>query len=54
MKKLASLLIYVGLAINVSAQDILFQETFEDDGSDSRYTVEGGGAYELVDIQSDL
>ena len=39
MKKLASLLIYVGLAINVSAQDILFQETFEDDGSDSRYTV---------------
>ena len=42
MKKLASLLIYVGLAINVSAQDILFQETFEDDGSDSRYTVEGG------------
>ena len=54
MKKLASLLIYVGLAINVSAQDILFQETFEDDGSDSRYTVEGWGVYELVDIQSDL
>ena len=54
MKKLASLLIYIGLAINVSAQDILFQETFEDDGSDSRYTVEGGEVYELVDIQSDL
>jgi hypothetical protein len=54
MKKLASLLIYVGLATNVGAQDILFQETFEDDGSDSRYTVEGWGVYELVDIQSDL
>ena len=53
MKKLASLLIYVGLAINVSAQDILFQETFEDDGSESRYTVEGGAVYELVDIRND-
>ena len=53
MKKLASLLIYIGLAINVSAQDILFQETFEDDGSESRYTVEGGAVYELVDIRND-
>jgi len=54
MKKLAPLLTCVGLAININAQDILFQETFEDDGSDSRYTVEGGEVYELVDIQSDL
>ena len=44
----------VGLACSAGAQEILFQETFETDGSDDRYTIEGGAVYELVDIQSDL
>ena len=44
----------VGLACSTSAQEILFQETFEDDGSENRYYVEGGAVYELEDIRSDL
>lgn len=44
----------VGLACSTGAQEILFQETFEDDGSENRYYVEGGAVYELEDIQSDL
>ena len=44
----------VGLACSTSAQEILFQETFEDDGSENRYYVEGGSVYELEDIRSDL
>ena len=44
----------VGLACSTGAQEILFQETFEDDGSENRYYVEGGAVYELEDIRSDL
>ena len=44
----------VGLACSTGAQEILFQETFEDDGSENRYYVEGGSVYELEDIRSDL
>ena len=47
------LMVAVGLASSAGAQEILFQETFEDDGSESRYTVEGGAVYELVDIRND-
>ena len=46
-------MVAVGLASSAGAQEILFQETFEDDGSESRYTVEGGAVYELVDIRND-
>ena len=52
--KHAGLMAAVGLACSAGAQEILFQETFETDGSDDRYTIEGGAVYELVDIQSDL
>ena len=49
-----AILATAGLACSVSAQEVLFQETFEDDGSENRYYVEGGAVYELEDIRSDL
>lgn len=38
----------------VSGQEILLQESFEDDGNGTRYTVEGGEVYEVDRIISEL
>ncbi len=40
--------------LSIPAQEVIYQEGFNTDGSGSRYTVEGGDVYEVDRIQSEL